>query len=180
MRSLKYIPNHTVSDYRQWEGHWELINGMPFAMTPSPTKKHQLIAKNLVFTIETALTALKDKCGSCEIVYELDWIVDDNTVLRPDIAVICDDYGDFISKAPALIIEILSPSTAIKDRHVKFEIYEEQKVPYYIIVDIDRKSFNIFVWSDGRYEEQNHLNTFSIGNGQCAFSLNLSAELQKP
>lgn len=178
MRSLKYIPNNTVSDYRQWEGNWELINGMPFSMTPSPTKKHQLLSKSLVLDIENALKARTGNCDNCEVVYELDWIVDDTTVLRPDIAVICNDSGDFISKAPALIIEILSPSTAIKDRHVKFEIYEEQKVPYYIIADVDRKTFNIFVWTDGRYEERNQLNVFNLDNNKCSFELNVSVALE--
>ena len=62
------------------------------------------------------------------VVYELDWIISDTTVVRPDIAIICDKTGDFITSPPALIIEIISPSTALKDRQVKFDIYQEQGV----------------------------------------------------
>lgn len=178
MGPIKYIPNNTVDDYRQWQGNWELINGIPISLNLSSTKKHQLLSKNLVFEIENAIKSSSGSCNNCEVVYELDWIVDDTTVLRPDIAVICDDNGDFISKAPALIIEILSPSTAIKDRHVKFEIYEEQKVPYYIIADVDRKSFSIFVWVDGRYEEQNNTSIFNLVDTDCSFALHVHKALE--
>ncbi|WP_457626586.1 hypothetical protein [Persephonella sp.] len=32
----KYLPNYTVEDYKQWEGDWELIEGIAYAMVPSP------------------------------------------------------------------------------------------------------------------------------------------------
>jgi hypothetical protein len=44
----KYLPYYTYEDYKQWEGNWELINGIPYAMAPSPLKKHQLVAVRIV------------------------------------------------------------------------------------------------------------------------------------
>jgi len=56
--------------------------------------------------------------------------------LQPDNSIICHQAsGPFLNQAPKLIFEILSPSTAAKDRTVKYEIYQSQGVKYYIIVD---------------------------------------------
>jgi len=40
-RKYKYLPSYTYEDYKSWEGDWELINGIPYAMAPSPIKIHQ-------------------------------------------------------------------------------------------------------------------------------------------
>ena len=36
---------YTYDDYIHWEGDWELIDGIAYAMAPSPLKSHQ----NLLF-----------------------------------------------------------------------------------------------------------------------------------
>ncbi len=172
MRSQKYRPNYTVEDYRQWKGDWELIDGVPSAMTPSPSPIHQLFAKSLVVQIDNAIVANKGKCNNCEVVYELDWVVDNYTVLRPDIAIICDfDINNAITVKPSLVVEIISPSTALKDRHTKFEIYQEQQVPYYIIVDPKLETFSIFAIENGKYEEQDGLQEFQLNN--CSIQVDI-------
>jgi Uma2 family endonuclease len=59
--------------------------------------------------------------------------------------IVCDGitkkYLDF---PPALVVEILSPSTALKDRHSKFEIYQQQNIRYYIIVSPDTEEVEVF------------------------------------
>ena len=70
-----------------------------------------------------------------------------NTIVQPDISVICDP-DKIIEKgclgAPDLIIEILSPSTAKKDMHEKFQLYEKQGVKEYWIVDPGNKYIRVF------------------------------------
>jgi hypothetical protein len=39
----KYIPHYTYDDWLHWEGRWELIEGIPIALIPSPPPAHQLI-----------------------------------------------------------------------------------------------------------------------------------------
>lgn len=39
--ALKYIPRYTYEDWLHWEGQWELIDGVPFAMSPMPVPSHQ-------------------------------------------------------------------------------------------------------------------------------------------
>lgn len=57
-------PNYTVSDYQHWEGEWELIDGIPFSMSPSPFGPHERIITRLSFTIRLQLIA--NECD-CEI-----------------------------------------------------------------------------------------------------------------
>ena len=50
-------------------------------------------------------------------------------------------------------MEILSPSTAMKDRNNKFIIYQSQKIPYYLIIDIDKNEIEIYHLKEGgKYE----------------------------
>lgn len=162
MRTQRFRPNYTVDHYRTWKGDWELIDGVPSAMTPSPSPLHQLVAKGLVTQLDNSLLKNKD-CGDCEVVYELDWFVDDYTVLRPDIAIVCGfDINQPLTKAPWLIIEIISPSSGLVDRHTKFEIYEEEQVPYYIIVDPLREHYQIFALQNSSYEEQSGVPTLNL------------------
>lgn len=44
---VKILPHYTYEDYLQWEGKWEVIEGLPFAMSPAPLPSHQRIAANL-------------------------------------------------------------------------------------------------------------------------------------
>ena len=130
--SIAELLNYTYEDYKNWEGSWELIDGVPISMAPAPMKIHQKIASELFFQLKQELG---DECLECEVLYETDWKISNNTTLRPDIVLVCNDEGEtYLTKAPKIIIEILSPSTAKKDETVKFDIYEEEKVQYYILV----------------------------------------------
>ena len=45
--AAKYRPHYTYEDYCQWEGRWELIEGMPYAMAPAPLPAHQRLGASL-------------------------------------------------------------------------------------------------------------------------------------
>ena len=55
---------------------------------------------------------------------------------------------------PALVVEILSPSTALKDRHTKFSLYQSQQIKYYIIVDPATNEAEIYCLNDKTYNLQ--------------------------
>ncbi len=75
----EFMPHYTVEDYKQWEGNWELIEGIPFAMAPSPFGKHQRI----YFLIAKQIEEQIENCPKeCFVYQELDWIVDEHTVLK--------------------------------------------------------------------------------------------------
>ncbi|MGF1642658.1 MAG: Uma2 family endonuclease, partial [Thiotrichales bacterium] len=50
-----------------------------------------------------------------------------------------------------LIFEVLSPSTADKDRHTKFALYEREGVAWYCIVDPESAVAKVYRLHDGRY-----------------------------
>ena len=145
MSKIEYLPQYTHNDYMQWEGEWELIEGIAISMAPAPMRIHQNIATELLFELKKSQN--KDECPECIISFENDWKVSDNTILRPDIVLVCnDDNKKYLTKAPKIIIEIISPSTAQKDETVKFDIYENEKVDYYILVypsDLKAKAYKL-------------------------------------
>lgn len=146
----KYLPQYTYADYKQWEGRWELIYGVPYAMSPAPVYRHQRINTRIVAQLTNAL----ENCHTCEATIYVDYKISENTVLQPDALVICGpfEYGLFITKAPAIVFEILSPSTRLKDMNLKYEIYEREGVKYYVIVDPVKTSASVYLISDGKYE----------------------------
>jgi Uma2 family endonuclease len=171
MRAL-HIPRYTVSDYNLWDGDWELIDGIPYAMSPTPVRRHQEISAAISRQIGNAIADNKTACKDCTVVYELDWRVGNDTVLRPDIAVICEEYEDFIHHPPVLIIEILSPATAHKDKSTKYEIYQERGVKYYIIIDPASKTSHINILTGHQYEEL-ETTDFTI-HDHCTITLDIA------
>lgn len=147
----KILPHYTYDDWLHWEGRWELIEGIPIAMSPMPVPKHQRVAAALRMEIGITLK----KCKHCKVYDPIDFKVAEDTILQPDIIVVCGDitkpYLDF---PPKLVVEILSPSTALRDRHTKFEIYQQQTVKYYLIVDTDKETIEVYELINGGYQLQ--------------------------
>lgn len=145
---LRDVPRYTYNEYKLWKGDWELMSGIPIAMSPSPMITHQSVCSEIHFLLKDAL----EDCPECEVLYEIDWVIDEENVLRPDIVVICDsDDKEYVTKAPKIIFEVISKSTAHNDRVIKHKIYEEEGVLYYAIVDPDTKVAKVYVLKDGRY-----------------------------
>ena len=144
---------YSYNDYKLWEGNWELINGYPYAMSPSPKRGHQGFSAKFSRQIGNILEREKLICA-CEVYYELDWIVNDNTVVRPDCMVVCGDFKeDFLTFPPQLILEISLHTTRLRDRNTKYNLYEMYGVKYYIIADCDKKTLEIFELTDNKYKQ---------------------------
>jgi Uma2 family endonuclease len=142
---------YTYKDYLLWQGDWELVNGYPFAMCPSPTRTHQQFSKLFIKKIDSLLEK-NDKGCDCETFYELDWVVDNDTIVRPDCIVVCGKFNDdFLNFAPTLIVEICSPATKLRDRNTKYNLYELKGVKYYFIIDTDKKKADIFELKGKKY-----------------------------
>ena len=170
--TIQDYPHYTYKDYEKWEGDWELIRGIPYAMAPSPAWQHQSFGGRFVSAFLIALQKVKDIC-QCEILYETDWKVSEDTVVRPDVMVVCEPInGDYVTNPPALILEILSPSTVLKDRNTKFNLYKAYGVRYYLIADIGKKSIEIFQLKDNVYQEANELTQFNL-TPHCSAELQL-------
>ena len=144
---------YTYNDYKLWEGNWELVNGYPYAMSPSPTREHQRFNTAFATEVSIALKANKDSCN-CVVYTELDWIVNENTVVRPDCMIVCGEFkDDYLNFPPQLILEVSSLSTRLRDRNTKFTLYEMYGVKYFLIADCDTKKFETFELIDNKYKQ---------------------------
>ncbi len=147
---------YTYEDYKQWKGDWELIEGIPFArnssmMAPAPVRKHQGLAVKIIYQLESQI----QECERCEVLGEVDYKINEDTVLRPDIVFTCDETGEaYLTKTPQIIVEIISPSSARRDEKYKFDIYESEKVAYYILIYPDDLKAKIYKLKDSKYDKQ--------------------------
>ena len=144
-----YLPHYTYEDYKQWEGRWELIYGIPYAMSPLPSIRHQRINGNIFGQLQKNLSG----CKECQPLIPVDWKIAEDTVVQPDISVICHTAnGNYLQQAPVLIFEIFSPSTKEKDQNVKYELYEKAGVKYYVLVDPDLEKVSLYQQITGKYQ----------------------------
>lgn len=158
--------NYTYDDYKLWEGDWELIDGIPISMAPVPMRKHQNLATKIIFQLEDKIK----NCKRCEVLGEVDYKVSEDTIVRPDVVLVCDEQNDtYLTKAPEIAVEIISKSTAKKDEKYKFEIYEKQMVKYYIIVYPDDLIAKVYKNENGKYIKQGDFATekYSFENTTC-------------
>jgi Uma2 family endonuclease len=145
----RYRPHYTYEDYCQWEGSWELIDGMPYAMSPAPVPAHQSVSALLGFEFVKAMKMRKN----CKLVQPLHWKIRGDTIVQPDLLNVCNKHEKkYLDFAPALVVEILSPATASQDRGEKMELYQSQKVKYYLIVDLQFKKLEIYEYIHTQYE----------------------------
>lgn len=172
MKNVKshYLPRYTYEDYLHWEGSWELIDGIAYAKSPASDISHQECS-NL---IAVQLGQILEKCKKFKAVLPIDWKIDEDTVLQPDNLVIHREaQGKYLREAPIIIFEILSPSSSYKDKVIKFEIYESQRVKYYIIVDVVAKIAEVFELVDDQYQKkidaQTDIVTFALGECDVDF-----------
>jgi len=145
----------TYADYLTWgeDERWELIDGMPYAMA-TPSRKHQEISMQLSYLIRNHLEGHPCKIYAAPFSVRLNADQEDDTVVEPDLVVICDpekldDKG--CKGAPDFIIEILSPSTAKMDTIKKFNKYLQARVPEYWIVNPETESIQKFIYQQGIY-----------------------------
>ena len=170
----EYLPNYTYDDYKVWEGNWELIYGVPYAMTPAPMIKHQAISNRIARYLDESLQG----CESCQALLPVDWKIDDSTVVQPDNLIICHTPQNeaYIKKAPKVIFEILSKSTAVVDKNLKYELYEKEGVVYYIIVDPSESIAKVYELKDGRYIKlcDAYEDSVDFDLGECAFTFHFA------
>ena len=163
MASPKPDKKYSYADYLQWpdEERREIINGVPYDMSPAPSTKHQAISMELGRQIANYL---RDKecqvfAAPFDVRLPLNAEKDEEiyNIVQPDLSVICDpskldEQG--CKDAPDLVIEIISPFTAKKELNEKFNLYERSGIPEYWVVF---PKFNVVVVysldDEGRYQK---------------------------
>ncbi|GHV33637.1 hypothetical protein FACS18949_08130 [Clostridia bacterium] len=118
------------------------------------TDAHQRVAGNLHGLLWTFLRGKRCQVRPAPYAVRLNAKLGDDTVVVPDLAVICDpgkiDKRGCVG-APDLVIEVLSPSTAAYDKLVKYNKYLQAGVREYWIVDTEFNIVNAFIAKDGEW-----------------------------
>lgn len=145
---------YTYADYLTWSDNqrWEIIDGVPYAMSPAPNRLHQQVSGELFRQFANYLKGkpcrvfaapfdvrLSDRIGLTDEKIE--------TVVQPDIFVVCeknklDERG--CNGTPDFIIEISSPSTGKNDLTVKFDLYQHHGVTEYWIIHPAEKTLLVY------------------------------------
>ncbi len=150
--AIKKEELYTWSDYQKWpdDERWEIIGGEAYMMSPAPTTRHQSILGALA---REFLNYFHNK--RCKPFFSpVDVKLSEEDIVQPDIVVVCDDRQireTHIEGAPALVIEIVSPSSAMQDRMRKMRLYAETGVKEYWIVTPHPSMVEIFLLDGKNY-----------------------------
>ncbi len=130
----------TYADYATWpeDQRWELIDGEAYDMTPAPSTLHQAVVLHLGSTLNASLQDSPCRC----FVAPTDVVFSEHDVVQPDVLVVCDRSRITeanIQGPPDLVVEVLSPSTGVKDKREKKNLYERYGVREYVLVDVTLK-----------------------------------------
>lgn len=157
----KYLTHYTYDDWVRWEGRWELIEGHPIAMSPSPMPEHQRVAAGL--KIELGLSLRRIGCKNCRVYDSLDFKISEDTIFEPDGLIVCGKINkSHLDFPPSLVFEILSKSTQARDKGIKFDYYEKEGVKYYLIVDVKKQEIEIYHLINGKYQLQTTAENFTF------------------
>ncbi len=167
---------YTYQDYLQWDDdeRWELIDGIPYNMSPAPTTVHQQISLNVTTFLVNKLKGKKCIPFSAPT----DIVFSEDDVVQPDVFVVCDKSKvekRAIMGAPDLVIEIMSSYSSKRDRWDKKILYERNGVKEYLLIDQDGKYVEQYVLTDA--------NSFSKGKvyaGEDAIPLHSIEHLELP
>ncbi|WP_244601626.1 Uma2 family endonuclease [Rhodoplanes serenus] len=133
-----------VADFLAWaegrEGKWELLDGAVVGMA-SERLGHGTTIYRVVGALDRAIAA---GCGSCHVVPNSVLVrIEEHTTFQPDALVYCgarlpDDT--LVVEAPVVVVEVLSPGTAIRDLRDKLLGYfRVPSIHHYLIVDTERR-----------------------------------------
>ncbi|MFY0605947.1 MAG: Uma2 family endonuclease [Cyclobacteriaceae bacterium] len=178
---------YSYADYLKWtfEQRVEIIKGKIFEMSPAPKRVHQGISTVIFGEIYSYLKGENCKVYSAPFDVRFPNNANDSndqtfTVVQPDICVVCDlskldDAG--CKGAPDLIVEILSPSTASRDLHDKFELYEEHGVKEYWVVFPGENVLEVYDLSEqGKYVSRGKFVRESVVTSHVLQDLSLKLE----
>jgi Uma2 family endonuclease len=151
---------YTFKDYLSWrfKERVELFWGYISKMSPAPNFKHQEISSNLHGIFWNFLQKKPCKVIAAPFdVYLPALKGDGQTVVQPDLCVICDTSK--IQKqgcvgAPDLVVEILSLGNSRKEVTKKFQIYEQAGVKEYWVVFPYEQIIQVYILQENKFQLQ--------------------------
>ena len=162
----------TYADYCRTpdDERYELLDG-ELVMVPAPSTGHQRIDTRL----GALLHVFVNEKDLGEVFHApFDVVLSETDVVQPDLLFISNERAYIITPAnargaPDLVVEILSPSTATRDRTFKRALYARYGVREYWLVDPDARTITVLLLDDGAFAEVAH-----YGAGQTLTSPTLA------
>ena len=153
----------TYDDYLAIDdgNRYEIIEGVLF-LTPSPGIIHQ----HVVSKIETVIRDFVEKTNlGMVLIAPLDVVLDKSMVLQPDVLFVSRERYHIITASclkggPDLVVEVISPSSGVRDRIKKSKIYRRYGVKEYWLVDPGARTVEVLAEGErgwfvaGAYDEE--------------------------
>ena len=146
----------TLEDYKHTpdDKRYELLDG-ELIMAPAPNLGHQRIDMNL----GSSLHAFVKERGLGEVLSApCDVVLSNTDVVQPDLLFVSRERehillgGENVLGAPDLVVEILSPSTAGRDRTVKSALYARHGVSEYWLADPEARTIMVMLLGEAGFE----------------------------
>ncbi|MCY4654497.1 MAG: Uma2 family endonuclease [Dehalococcoidia bacterium] len=144
----------TYEDYKNApeDKRYELLDG-ELLEAPSPKEIHQrlvLLLGSLFLTFVSAKNLGKAYVAPFDVIFT------NTDVAQPDVIFVSNERSyiiteDNIQGAPDLVVEILSSSTAGRDRTFKRTLYERHGVKEYWMVDTDARNITVLLLGESGY-----------------------------
>jgi len=135
---------------------YELVGG-ELVMVPSPDPEHQDILGNLFRVLSVHIR--RHRLGKVYLA-PLDVVLgegEEAEVVQPDLLYISPQRQDIIAQkeirgAPDMVVEVLSPSTAQRDRTLKKKLYAKYGIQEYWLVDPEAQTVEVLTLGQRGYE----------------------------
>ena len=172
---VKDLANYTYEEYLQIDAstpeneRYELIFGHIYMMSGA-SAVHQDIVGDIFYILKNLQN--ETKCLPRVAPFDLKIECQGTTnVVQPDVMLYCHD-----KELPCAVFEVLSPSTAYKDKTVKKDLYELCGVQNYFIVDPEAKTIDKFLLEDKKY---NYIGCFGPPDDMVIECMNIEIEVAK-
>ena len=162
---------------------YELLDGELLVMEPAPLTTHQYVLGNLHHAVRSFL----DEHNLGEVyISPTDVVLSDTNVMQPDLLFVSAERAHIVTReniqgAPELVVEVLSPSTAERDKTLKLDLYARHGVKEYWLVDPNAKTVMVLLLGERGFEAVG-----TYGEGQiltsptlAGFSLNLAGQFRR-
>jgi Uma2 family endonuclease len=131
---------------------YEILDG-ELSVTAAPNPRHQLTLGDLYDVVRRHV---KEHGLGLVFFAPIDVILADTTIAQPDLVYLDQARTGLVSQrgiegAPALVVEVLSPTTTRTDRTTKLRLYARYGVPHYWIVDSEAHAIEVYELSGGAY-----------------------------
>lgn len=167
----KLKPKISVEDYIEGEKITEIrheyLDGEVYAMSGA-SKRHNRIALNMLRKIADHLDSTDCRVFYNEVKLRVNLL---NRFYYPDLVVVCgsDEEHDYYITKPTIIVEVLSPTTALTDKREKWFAYQEiEGLKEYVMIEQDDEHVEVYrkradgLWSFIEFDAQEELVLESI------------------